>query len=311
MGDDKKLKIAILGATGYIGRALLYEFQKDSKVQVIGYSRDVEVAKKTLGDYKVVFDNIRTYGQLMNEEYDIIINATGIGSPKKLNSNPSAVFEVTEQMDHMVFQYLDKYPKTRIFNLSSGAIYGLSAGDYVAPNSVASFPVNSLNAKDGYALAKLHSEVRHRTKKEFFIVDLRVFAFVSRFLDTEDSFLVSEIAKCLKEDTELKTKSGDIVRDFTTASDIVSVVRFLMSKEPLNDVFDMRSVESVSKHQLLNKLNEELGLKYVVEDMAETSPTGTKNVYAPSSSRLESLGHKPQHSSLENVTEELKAFLSL
>ena len=311
MTDFFKTKIAILGATGYIGRALLHEFRQDAGVEVVCYSRNVEAAEKTLTGYKVDFGEIKDYGELADHEYDVVINATGIGSPKKLNADPAAVFAVTEEMDRMVFQYLDKYPKTRIFNLSSGAIYGQAAANYVTPDSRAAFTVNSLNVKDGYALAKLHSEARHRSRKDRAIVDLRVFAFISRFLDPQDYFLVSEIAKCLKENQVLKTKPDDMVRDFTNANDIATTILFLVKQEPTNDVFDLKSGGAVAKFELLNKLKEELKLSYEVEDIKEMSPTGSKNIYAPSKSRLETLGYRPLHTSLENVVTELRLFLAL
>jgi nucleoside-diphosphate-sugar epimerase len=105
--------------------------------------------------------------------------------------------------------------------------------------------------------------------------------------------------------------SNDIVRDFTTANDIVSVIKFLIKKEPTNDVFDLRSKEALSKFELLNRLKEEVGLSFEVEDVDETSPTGVKNVYAPKESLLESLGYTPRYTSVENVLSELKLFLTL
>lgn len=311
MTDVFKTKIAILGTTGYIGRALLHEFRQDAGVEVVGYSRNVEAAKKTLAGYKVDFGEIKDYGELADHGYDLLINATGIGSPKKLNADPAAVFAVTEDMDRMVLEYLDKYPGTRVFNLSSGAIYGQTAANYVTPDSTAAFAVNSLSVKDGYALSKLHSEARHRSRKNNAIVDLRVFAFVSRFLDPEDSFLVSEIAKCLKEKQILKTKPDDIIRDFSTASDIVAIIQFLSNQEPVNDVFDIKSGGAVTKFDLLNKLKEELKLSYEVEDIKEMSPTGAKNIYAPKESKLETMGYRPSQTSLQNVVTELRLFLAL
>lgn len=311
MNDSSKTTIAILGATGYIGRALLHEFGQDSGAEVVGYSRNVEAAKKTLAGYKVDFVEIKDYGELADHKYDALINATGIGSPKKLNADPAAVFQVTEEMDDIVFQYLDKYPESRVFNLSSGAVYGQFASSYVTPESAASFSINKLSVKDSYALAKLYSEARHRALKDRFIIDLRVFAFVSRFLDAEDSFLVSEIAKCLRENQTIKTKPDDMVRDFTTAKDIADTIRFLLAQQPTNDVFDLKSGEAVSKFELLNQLKEELKLSYEVEDIKEMSPTGTKNIYAPKESKLETLGYKPSRTSLENVVTELRSFLAL
>ena len=305
------MEIAILGATGYIGRALFGELMTDESVKVAGYSRNVVSAKETLAGYKVPHTDINNYKEILSHEYEVIINATGIGSPKKLRENPAAVFEVTEEMDKMIFDYLDKYPKTRVFNISSGAVYGLAATSEVQEETEACFAINSLSAKEGYALAKLCSEVKHRARNKSSIVDLRVFAFVSRYLDPNDLFLVSDIAQSLKNEISLKTNSTDLVRDFTTAGDLVAVLKFLTEREPVNDVFNMKSKEAVSKFELLEKLKEELGLTFEVEELNESSHTGVKNVYAPKFSRLESLGYKPRYTSTENVTSELKAFLTL
>ena len=306
------MRVAILGATGYIGRALLGEiYQSCPEWEIVGYSRDVASANKLLADYRVSYGDIKSYEELLDSRYDVLINATGIGSPKKLSQNPEAVFEVTEEMDRVIFEYLGKYPDTRVFNLSSGAVYGLATGAEIRGETEARFAINSLSAKDGYALAKLCSEAKHRARKNDSIIDLRVFAFVSRYLDENDLFLVSDIAKSLKNNVSLKTKSVDLIRDFTTATDILAVLKFLLAKEPMNDVFDMKSKEPVSKFELLEKLKEELGLFFEVDEIDELSPTGAKNVYAPKESRLESLGYISLCTSTENVVSELKAFLTL
>lgn len=307
MKGGEKLTTALLGVSGYIGRALLVEFEDD----VVGYSRDKKAAIKTLEKYEVPVREIREYGEFLNHEYDVVINATGIGSPKKLNENPAAVFSVTEEMDQVLFKYLEKYPKTRVFNLSSGAVYGRPSGDFVTENTAAVFDVNNLSPKDSYGAAKFLSEVKHRARPEYSIIDLRVFAFVSRYLDPTDSFLVADIARCLKEQTILKTKPSDLTRDFITATDIAAAVKFLVAKEPMNTVFDLKSAAPVSKFELLESLRKELKLKFEVEEMGETSPTGTKNIYATKSSQLEQMGLVAKKTSLQNVTSELKDFLTL
>ena len=310
MKAHNNLQVAILGATGYIGRAILDVFQQEAEVSVVGYSRDVNVACAKLTTYNISVGEIEDYGTLIDRKYDVLINATGICSPKRLNEEPGAVFTVTEEMDRCVFEYIDKYPRTRVFNISSGAVYGLTARDFVLPSSLASFDVNALSAKDSYALAKLYSEARHRTRHECAIVDLRVFAFVSRFLDIEDTFLVSEIAACLRAGNIFKTKSEDMIRDYSTAYDLVAVIKFLAEREPINDVFDIKSRQEVSKFELLERLREEFGLLVEFEELVESSPTGTKNIYAPKRTRLEELGYIPKRSSLENVVSEVTAFLS-
>jgi nucleoside-diphosphate-sugar epimerase len=310
MSDNRVTKIAIMGATGYIGRALLHEYMKEERVEVVGYSLDVESAKTILAEYGVSFGDIKSYDQFLDNEYDILINATGIGSPRKLSEDPSAVFDVTEEMDRLIFRYLDRYPAIRVFNFSSGAVYGLASTAAVSDLSEARFAVNALEKKDAYALAKLTAEAKHRAQPERFIIDLRVFSFISQFLDTSESFFLAEVARSLLNRITFKTNETDIVRDYTSALDIVAVVKFLAARAPTNDVFDIKTAAPVSKQVLLAELKTSFGLDFIYEDGdATVSPTGQKNAYHSTSTKLEDLGYVPSHSSLDNIKRELAPLL--
>jgi nucleoside-diphosphate-sugar epimerase len=311
MTSKLSTKVAILGVTGYIGRGLLHEYMKEEAALVTGYSLDVESAKKILAGYGVPFGDIKGYDQFLDNKYDVIINATGIGSPRKLSEDPSAVFAVTEEMDQVIFRYLDQYPNARVFSLSSGAVYGLAGTEAVSNETVARFAVNTLDKKDAYALAKLSSEAKHRARPDRFIIDLRIFSFISRYMDPSEPFFLSEIARSLLDSATFKTDRIDIVRDYTSAMDIVAIVKFLAVRPAANDVFDIKTVAPISKQVLLNELKTAFGLDFIYEDIgAKISPTGQKNAYHSTSTKLEDMGFVPPHSSLDNIKRELAALLS-
>lgn len=305
--SHKKQKIAILGATGYIGRSLIGRAH-ELGIVVDVFSHDVTNAQTVLSSYGISAPEILPYDVLLEREYDVIVNATGAGNPKKLSENPMTVFSITEAMDTLLLRYLKNYPATRVFNISSGSIFGISAGEAIAIETKAVFDLGKDNC---YAIAKLTSETKHRLVKEYAIVDLRVFAFVSRWLDPSDTFFLAEVAQSLLDEETFCTNSSDMIRDYTTQSDLWDTIVFLLQLPPMNAAFDMRSQSPVSKSVLLEHLKQVFDLRYEMADIAVSgSPTGEKKEYYSKSSSLIELGYTPTATTLENVERELRALLS-
>lgn len=309
MEQPIKKKVAILGATGYIGRSMVATANAND-FQAVPFSRDVTRAAEIFYSYSIVAPIIFTYENFLNQEFEIVVNATGVGSPREIIKDPNKVFSVTEEMDALLFSYLEKHPNTRVFNISSGSVYGLSARQEISNETLATFNPEQFGFGDYYSLAKLHSEAKHRALLNYHIVDLRVFAFISRWLDHEESFFIAEVAKCLLTKKTFYTRPDDMVRDYCTANDLWEVINFLSKRPRMNEVFNMKSLSPVTKFELLNKLKDEADLEFGVEDIKEKSPTGSKKVYAPKESRLEALGYCPQKTSLESVIGEIKGLLS-
>ncbi len=302
--------VAVLGATGYIGRSLLASADSFG-FKAVPVSRDKERAKRVFESYKIKADYIYDYVELLEIEHPVLINATGIGSPREIMKDPKRVMIVTEEMDAVIVAYLEKYPRTRVFSISSGSVYGLSAREPITDVSSAVFDINNLKAGDYYSLAKLYSEVRHRSLTESAIVDLRVFAFVSRWLDLNESFFVTEVARCLLEKKTMETMPNEMIRDYSNQDDIWNIVRFLISQPILNSAFDIKTKSPVTKFDLLNHMKEVFNLDFLVsENVAEQSPTGQKNAYYPESTKLTELGYVSDRTSLENVTKEMREFLA-
>ena len=191
-----KKKIAILGATGYIGKSIAEQFfLQGDDYQVFLFSRK----KQTL---LYAFAAIETSGsqsafctldEFSLHRYDVIINCTGIGDPKELKRNPVSIFSVTEEMDTLVFSYLEKYPDTTYINISSGAVYGSDFSKAISEETAPTFSLDASTPYDFYSIAKFYQEIKHRAYKELNIMDIRVFAFFSHFVDKSAAFLLSEM----------------------------------------------------------------------------------------------------------------------
>jgi nucleoside-diphosphate-sugar epimerase len=301
-----KVRIAVLGATGYIGRSLTHAFMEKG-ANVVPFSRNIEKGQALLASYGIEAP-LHDYATFQNRTFDVVINATGIGSPTKLKENPYQIFAVTEAVDEMLVGYLKEHGKTLVFNMSSGAVYGKAANEMIKDGTLASFDPSILTAGDCYGIAKFASEAKHRAlKEEYAITDLRVFAFFSRFVDTSESFLLSQVVAAIEKGEVLKTSPDDIVRDFTTAEGILDVISFLLTKSVGNAAHDIASKEPVTKFILLDTFKEKFGLQYEIASDVPISPTGNKSVYASSATSLKEMGYTPKETSLEAIEREMHA----
>ena len=294
-------KIAIIGATGYIGRSLLEEFIQE-EYTVYAFSRTDSGVKSLLRAKNCngyLLDDFRSF------EYDVVINCAGVGDPKVLKNDPSQIFHVTEDTDSLVIRYLIEHPKALYINLSSGAVYGDNFKQPIDLGTDSVFHVNLLSPNDYYAIAKINSEAKHRSMTTLNIVDLRVFAFFSRFVDTNGGFLMSEIVSCMKNKKVFETNANDIVRDYITQSDLFSLIKVVMQQEKINDFFDVYSQKEVSKFELLDFLKKKYNFEYRIKEVEVNKIALAKNIYYSRNKKAEKLGYFPKSSSLVGIEKEL------
>ena len=188
--EKNKPKIAILGATGNIGKSLTYQFFKRKNFEILYlFNRnsqklsefyDEELFLQTDLDYKTIFVKNNSewidYEFLNDEEYDIIINCVGVGTNPE---NYSDYFTVNEYYDNLILNYLQEHKETETLyiSLSSGAIYGDLKNCYADKNTTNQIQVNSIEKENYYSIVRLYLESKHRSFKDLNIVDLRLFNF--------------------------------------------------------------------------------------------------------------------------------------
>jgi nucleoside-diphosphate-sugar epimerase len=300
----KKLKrIAILGATGYIGKALIYALLCDDSIyELYLFSRSKESLEKLSilfrsnisSRHRVVY---KTLDEFMFFEYDVVVHTAGISDLSHLHDkNQSQVLMITEELDQLLMKYLMSYDTTVCIVISSGAIYK-------APLSIS----DAVTVADYYALAKKESEERHRQAKEFSIIDIRVFSFFSRFIDTGAHFLMSEIIRSLKDKKTLITNSDNIVRDFVSASDLLELIKKIIEVGPINDSFDIYSKKPITKFELLQFLHKKYGLIYEVRDFASIKKGISGSEYFSENKKAKEIGYYPKQTSLEVIDKEVGA----
>ena len=196
------MTIAILGATGHIGKTLTYFLAIEEKLILKCFVKDVE--KMTSFS---ILNNISQNIEICEIEkfssglYDVVINCIGIGS-----NRIRELFSVTEYFDNLIISYLGKHSNCKYINFSSGAIYGNNFTEPAGNNETKILP-NKLTLDYHTTIIKLNSELKHRAFSDYAIVDMRLFSFFSRFLDEQEHYLMADIVRAIRNHTPLDRKS--------------------------------------------------------------------------------------------------------
>lgn len=302
-----KERIIILGATSHIAKGLIYNFSRENKHELFLNARFPEKVRAFLKENRIKGKTgLFGLNELERKECDLLINCVGIGTPNKVRGNPALIFGVTEEYDKIITAYLSKFRRTRCINFSSGAVYGACFKEPVNERSSLKFAVNNIRPQDYYGLAKINSEAKHRACRDLNIVDIRIFAYFSRFIDLESGYFLTEMINAIKKGKEFITNPCDLTRDYLHLEDLFALAGSIMSKKPFNAAFDAYSRKPVKKFQILKYFAKKYRLRYkIVKGMDFNCPTGAKDIYCSNSRKAaELLGYKPKYTSMEAVVGE-------
>jgi nucleoside-diphosphate-sugar epimerase len=145
--------IAILGATGYIGRSLARRMAVDGQEPLVLFARNPASFADEVWPEHV---SHRSVADFHAGDFDVVINAIGAGDPGRVANIGAEILDVTQAWDNRVTSTMG--PRTRYVFLSSGAVYGSSFERPIGAHSVLSLPVNQLGTVAPYTYA----EARHR-----------------------------------------------------------------------------------------------------------------------------------------------------
>ena len=311
-----KKKIAILGATSHIAKGLIKFFLQSDEYYLHLHTRSKEKMTSFLSKiYKAGNENYRVYQgyeEFDKGSYDCIINCVGVGTQNVLQGQYERYFTVTEKFDNMAIEYLlQKSPETLYISFSSGAVYGRSFENPAEKKSVNCIEVNNIESSDYYSIARLNAEAKHRSLKKLNIVDLRIFAYFSRYIDLADGYFITELISCIKENKMFTTNNSNFARDFLHPQDLFLAVKKCIELKKINGVFDISSKNPVEKKEILDYFTEEYNLKVEIGDIkGSVSATGTKNKYYSNYNNNESIGYKAKFSSLDTIIQESKKILT-
>jgi len=307
-----KKRIAILGATSHIAKGLIFNFSRHTTDELYLFARSAQRVKDFLATIctceNYIIKPIDGFGK---DSYDVIMNCIGIGNPASLRTAATPVFELMETYDNKILAYLQNHKKSLYINFSSGAVYGTDFSQPAGNNSKNSININAIDPSIYYSVAKLNSEAKHRYYQNLRIIDLRVFAYFSRFIDLKTQYLITEIINAIRNRNTFITGNSNIVRDYVGHEDLFSLVCACMEK-PDNDSYDVYSRKPVGKFEILKSFRHEFGLNFKISRTLNfSSATGTKNYYYSVNKKANKLGYKPKYTSLKLLISETKAIMEL
>lgn len=306
------LIIAILGATGHIAKNLIEGLSKNRQYNLILFARDQVHLSAFLSAHIKEQDKIlvRKFDEFLIGHYDVVINCVGVGDPAKLKKMGGALFKLTESFDQLVLDYLQQDHDALYINFSSGAAYGSDFTEPADQGKSAIIDINRISPMDYYTITKINAEAKHRALADYNIIDLRIFGFFSRFIDGNTPFFLSELVNCIKFGNVFVTGDHDMARDYIHPMDLVQMIEKCIASPPINDVFDVFSLEAITKFQVIDYFIKHYHLQVSVtkEDLSQ-SPTGLKSYYYSLYKKSLTLGYCPMYKSIDAIASETKAIL--
>lgn len=307
---QSKTKIAIIGATGHVAKGLIYKYSLCPDTELYLFARSVGKVQSFLHALKpTAVCHVNILGEFNKFDYDVVINGIGMRTNVIQENMWLDLYLLTETFDNMILEYLGLHPKTIYINFSSGAVYGNAFHQPVERTTPSHFKTNELRSTDYYGISKLYSEAKHRSCAHLKIIDLRLFAYFSRFADLDSPYLITSALNSIIQKTIFETNADNIVRDYIGLEDLYSLIRQCIQR-PSNAVYDVYSREPVSKLELLTQLNKRFNLQYrILENNPYESLTGAKQHYFSTNRSAQDVGYTPLNDSLDMLINETELLL--
>ena len=93
---DKKIKILVIGGSGFIGINLINKLI-DMNYKVTSFSKNIKSNKKKINKVNYLFGDIKNFSEiknkLQNKQFDFVINLSGYGDHRSLNSGGIKVIQ--------------------------------------------------------------------------------------------------------------------------------------------------------------------------------------------------------------------------
>lgn len=296
--------IAILGATGYVGRSLGRQLADEGRPLAL-FARDL---RKLAGHGWPSGVQLRQLDEFDAAGYDLVVNAIGAGDPARVKSIGSGILDITAFWDQRVVQTMSA--RTKYVFLSSGAVYGSSFDRPVDADSRLCLPVNSLASVPAYTTAKLQAELCHRAAKTRAILDLRIFGYADPAIDLDGTFFLAELARAVRNGSAFVTSRDDMVRDYAGVRELRALIEGWERAGSPNCPLDLYTAAPASKHAILKTCAARYGLRMEYAAEAASTATGEKRFYASQYHAAEDFGFKPERDTIQVLTDTIDAIVA-
>jgi GDP-4-dehydro-6-deoxy-D-mannose reductase len=255
------MRIVVTGADGFVGRHLC-DHLRDKGDVVVPYGGPTarEPSARPI-DIRRAADVSR---MIADSQPEAVIHLAGWASVGSSYSEPSACFEVNALGTILVLDAIRKHcPKARLLLVSSGEVYGKSAGEGMCAES------DPVAPKSPYGISKLAAEL---VAGQFFgsyatdVVITRSFNHVGQ--GQGQGFVIPSLAQQIRElaegkgvSTRLKVGNLDPIRDFTNVLDVVEAYRLLLERGVSGEVYNVCSGRAQSIREVVEALMTAAGVQ--------------------------------------------------
>lgn len=287
--------IAILGATGTIGRSLARELAR-TREHLVLYARHPERLTEFHWPNHV---GVKALTEFNASPFELVINAIGDVDPARVNAAGTDIVDVSKKWDERILNTMGE--GTAYVFLSSGAVNDIAAARNDAERSLAVTP---------YVLAKVAAEAHHRTMSNRQILDIRAFGYADITLPIESTFFLSELARSVVRRQPIITSPQDMVRDYTGVDELLDLIHCWRSRGTPNIALDLFSKAAVSKRELLNIAQRRYGLQINLHGTPGSSLTGGALNYVSRNHVAEEFGYRPKRTATEIIVAVLDALIA-
>ncbi|MBU2177506.1 MAG: NAD-dependent epimerase/dehydratase family protein [Gammaproteobacteria bacterium] len=249
-------KIAVLGASGHVGRSITITAAGEG-IALYEFSRK--------------WNNFEDWPSY---ESDVIINCVGIGSPPAVRELGAGIFGLSDKLDNQILEYMHGRNILYIF-ISSGAVH---------------------YRNDPYAVSKRCAEMKHRSLPHLNIIDLRLYNYLTPYINLNDGYLITEIINSIIDKKPLLTDNIDIRRDFINRFDLWQAIKIFVAA-PENGAYDLYSQAPVKKFELLDLCSKYFNLQWRIESEGISAPID----YVAKNFSLAKKGFRPCWTSLDCI----------
>jgi nucleoside-diphosphate-sugar epimerase len=301
------MKIAILGATGHVGRSLTAEYL-NREIELDLYARQPsQISPQIVGGTLPCRARVqcKPLAELDFKGCSIVINALGLGAPEKVAAAGTDILRTTLEWEERIKAMLTAAPECLYVFISSGAVYGPLTSGAANETSTTSFLVNDVDAQTAYARAKFTAETWHRTWAHKRVLDVRLFGYVSTSIDLSAKYFFSEMAAALINRQTFHTGGHDMVRDYVSSQELADLVDGASQHADINTAVDIFSARPAGKFELIDALRP-MGLDVVIKPLGETRGDATviptRLNYCTDYDAARRFGYEPRRTSVEIVT---------
>lgn len=288
--------IAIIGATGYIGRSLARTFAVNDHDPLVLFARDPNALRPEEWPAHVA---IKPLAEFTAAPFGLVINAIGAGDPARVRAMGSEILDVTQTWDRRVLETMTDV--AHYVFLSSGAVYGDVFNSPPERRAIDPLPTGHENDTPPYVTGKLAAEARHRANTDRSILDLRVFGYADNSISLTGKFFLADLARSVATGGDMVTSPDDMIRDYAGAAELHQLIHCWLKAGASNQPLDIYTLAPVSKFALLDEAAARFKFAVKYSDKVAASPTGHKAIYASGWHAADALGYKPTRNSMQVV----------